>query len=131
VEPPIHALLLPDAAHRRLLIFPTGDGWTLPQVVLDDEGGWTLPLLEITMPREPRDHLSLEACRKLLALPQPLWLLYLAFQDRGQLATWWRQLGSRPLLPLTCAEWSIRRRQHCLAQRLRLLLTYHFEHPDL
>jgi hypothetical protein len=65
---------------------------------------------------------SLGRCRQHVASLRPLFTLHRAFQDRDQLAVCWKQLGSRPLLPLTAAEWSIRNRQHWLAERLRALL---------
>ncbi len=69
-----------------------------------------------------RDYGSLDRCRQLFNASRPLWLLYLAFQDRGQLATWWKQLANRPVLQYTGAEWSLRQRQYWLAERLRRLL---------
>jgi aminoglycoside/choline kinase family phosphotransferase len=71
---------------------------------------------------EWEQHTSSDRCPQHVASLRPLYALHRAFQDRGQLAALWEQLGSRPLLPLTAAEWSIRERQRWLAERLRALL---------
>jgi hypothetical protein len=73
--------------------------------------------------QEWQRYAPLDRSRELFATLTPIWRLYLALQDCGQLATWWKQLGSRPLLPITGAEWSVRSRQRWLAEHLRRLLS--------
>lgn len=97
---------------------------------LDDEAG--LPpgsdvkaLLQDAYFEPWRDYGSPDRRREFLNALRPLWLLYLAFQDRGQLATWWKQLGARPPSAYTGAEWSLRQRQYWLSDRLRRLLSCH------
>jgi len=98
------------------LAFLLWNGWELPA------GADVLERLRDAYLDEWKEYESRERCHELLRLLTDLCSLYLAHQVRAQLRILWRQHGSRPLLPLTAVECSIRMRQRWLSELLRRLL---------